>query len=107
MGLKAQKRSRRGVTYVDISETQTVAALPTQTVPTQVDDQDVRSWSSGPKRTQSWKKLLPESTSSAISGDLTMKIEVLIEALLTDVRMQPADDRAADDPNSWCHLKEE
>lgn len=45
-------------------EIHVVTALLTQTVSTKVNDQEVRSRTSGPDRAQHWNQLLPESASS-------------------------------------------
>lgn len=71
-------------------EIQAVAALPTQAVSTEVNNQDVGSWSFGPERPQHWKQLLPESASSALPTNPAAKAKAPVEPLLTDVSIQPS-----------------
>ncbi|XDV46731.1 hypothetical protein PO909_014558 [Leuciscus waleckii] len=87
-------------------ETQAVAALPTQAVPAEVDDDDVRLGSCGPEEAQSWEKMLPESAVGD-PADLAVKTEVRVQALVTDVCVQSVDDGVAHDPDPWLHLEEE
>ncbi|KAI7791052.1 hypothetical protein IRJ41_008163 [Triplophysa rosa] len=77
-----------------------VAAPLAQAVPTKVNHQDVWIRIPGPQGAQCWEKIIL----SAIPGDAAAKTQVPFQMIITEVRLQFTDVRAAQNPDVRCTL---